>query len=118
MLEADPLDANVYYILYLDDTRGHFAWEIDMVVKRHVEQLLRSLDDGGDRSSKFVAKKQPPVVRLAEDFHDEMFRVLLPAFKRILSVDEQDKNPGDVLDAVGVTRADETVDVFIAYRDC
>lgn len=116
LLEADPLDSNVYYIVYANDACGHFASEIDFAVKRLGRELLSTLREGGF-SNKFLAK-QPPVVRLHEEFHDQMFRVLLPSFQRMLSSEKQDKSAADVLDSVGVQQVDETVDIYIAYRDC
>lgn len=116
LLQADPLDSNVYYIVYADDACGHSASAIDFAVKRLCRELLSTLREGGIRD-KFLAK-QPPVVRPNEEFHDQMFRVLLPSWKRMLSSDKQNKSPVDLLDAVDVTQVDNSVDIYIAYRDC
>ncbi|CAM9710645.1 unnamed protein product [Ectocarpus sp. 6 AP-2014] len=116
LLEADPLDANVYYIVHADDVWQHYVDEIDFAVKRLARELLLTLGEGRLRD-KFLAK-QPAVVRLNEEFHDQMFRVLLPSFQRMVSSDKQEKSPADVLDSVGVKQVDETVDIYIAYRDC
>lgn len=116
LLQADPLDSTVYYIIFEEAGCIHRTCEVDIAVKRLVRELVLCRDDG-TKTKKYWAKAGPDVA-LEQAFHEQMFSVLLPYFKRLLSANSQGKSPSDALDPVTAVEEDDSVSIFVAYRDC